>query len=122
MIEDHNKSDEQWHQRFDVFLRDIKDQTTVANGPSGRLAFAYEGATVAGGPQRVYVRTSTDQGRSWSDRVALSAPGENATGPRMPSVAQVAAINAPNARAGWPSLSMSAFRRCCGNVEHSQPT
>jgi len=32
MIEDHNKSDEQWHQRFDVFLRDIKDQTTVANG------------------------------------------------------------------------------------------
>ncbi len=58
-------------------------QTSVGNDPSGRLAFAYEGARSAGGPQRVFVRTSPDQGRTWSRRIALSTPGEVATGPRI---------------------------------------
>jgi hypothetical protein len=58
-------------------------QTSVASDSAGHLAFAYEGATFDGGPQRVYVRTSDDQGRTWSKRVALSVQGENATGPRI---------------------------------------
>lgn len=58
-------------------------QTSVASDTGGHLAFAYEGATFDGGPQRVYVRTSDDQGRTWSKRVALSVQGENATGPRI---------------------------------------
>ncbi len=58
-------------------------QTSVANDPSGALAFAYEGADTAGGDQRIYVRTSGDQGRTWSGRVPLSPAGENATGPRI---------------------------------------
>ncbi len=58
-------------------------QTSVANDSGRHLVFAYEGATFAGGPQRVYVRTSDDAGRTWSNRVALSKLGENATGPRV---------------------------------------
>ncbi len=58
-------------------------QTSVANDSEGNLAFAYEGATRSGGPQRVYVRTSEDQGRTWGRRVALSATGQSATGPRI---------------------------------------
>ncbi|MEP6762190.1 MAG: sialidase family protein [Sporichthyaceae bacterium] len=58
-------------------------QTSVASDAAGRLAFSYEGSRSAGGPQRIFVRTSTDQGRIWSGRVALSAPDEIATGPRI---------------------------------------
>jgi hypothetical protein len=60
-------------------------QTSVANDPTGKLAFAYEGASVSSGPQRLYVKTSSDGGRTWGSRVALSAAGENATGPRIDS-------------------------------------
>ena len=58
-------------------------QTSVASNGKGDLVFAYEGATTDHGPMQVYVRTSKDEGRKWSDRTALSVKGENATGPRV---------------------------------------
>jgi hypothetical protein len=60
-------------------------QTSVASDSPGHLAFVYEGPQVASGPQRVYVSTSSDAGRTWSPGVALSIAGENATGPRLAS-------------------------------------
>ena len=47
--------------------------------------FAYEGPAVDGGPQRVQVAVSSDDGRTWSPGTPLSAAGENATGPRLGS-------------------------------------
>ncbi len=58
-------------------------QTSVATDPAGDLVFAYEGAERTGGLQRVYTRTSADQGRTWSGRTAVSRLGENATGPMI---------------------------------------
>jgi hypothetical protein len=58
-------------------------QTSVSTDANGRLVFAYEGPAVTAGPQRIYVRTSADEGRTWSARTALSMRGENATGPRL---------------------------------------
>ena len=60
-------------------------QTSVSTDASGHLVFAYEGPIVDQGPQRIYVRTSDDQGRTWGRRRALSVSGENATGPRLAS-------------------------------------
>jgi hypothetical protein len=60
-------------------------QASVANDPQGNLVFAYEGAPSDGEPQRIYTRTSTDEGRTWGRRVVLSVPTENATGPRIDS-------------------------------------
>src|SRR4051794_1026114 len=60
-------------------------QTSVVADGAGHLAYAYEGPTTAGGPQRVYVIRSSDEGRSWSRPVTLSAAGENATQPRLAS-------------------------------------
>jgi hypothetical protein len=60
-------------------------QTSVTSDPNGHVAFAYEGAEVDQGPQRVFVRTSDDGGRTWGPRTALSVLGENATGPRLAS-------------------------------------
>ena len=60
-------------------------QTSVVADAPGHLVFAYEGPTTEGGPQRVYVTTSTDEGRTWSGGVPLSVAGENATGPRLAS-------------------------------------
>jgi hypothetical protein len=60
-------------------------QTSVVSDAPGHLVFAYEGPTTAGGPQRVYVSTSTDGGRTWSTGAPLSVAGENATGPRLAS-------------------------------------
>jgi hypothetical protein len=61
-------------------------QASVANDAKGHLVFAYEGAAVDGRPQRVYVRSSDDDGETWGSRVALSTAGENSTGPRVDSV------------------------------------
>jgi hypothetical protein len=47
--------------------------------------FAYEGPTVAGGPQQVYVSASSDQGRTWSAGTPISVAGEDATQPRLAS-------------------------------------
>ncbi len=60
-------------------------QTSITSDPSGHLVFAYEGPKVYQGPQRIYVRTSNDEGRTWGRRHALSVAGENATGPRLAS-------------------------------------
>jgi hypothetical protein len=60
-------------------------QTSVSTDASGHLVFAYEGPLVDQGPQRIYVRTSNDEGRTWGPRKALSVSGENATQPRLSS-------------------------------------
>jgi hypothetical protein len=60
-------------------------QTSVVSDAAGHLVFAFEGPTTAGGPQRVYVSTSSDEGRTWSTPTALSVAGENATAPRLAS-------------------------------------
>jgi hypothetical protein len=61
-------------------------QATVTSDARGRLAYAYEGATRARGPQRIYVSRSSDEGRTWSPRIAVSTDGENATQPRIASI------------------------------------
>ena len=58
-------------------------QTSVATDANGRLVFAYEGPLTDGGPQRSYVKISTDEGRSWGAKAALSGYGEDSTGPRV---------------------------------------
>ena len=60
-------------------------QTSVVADGQGDLIFAYEGPTIDLGPQRVYVSTSSDEGRTWTAGHALSVSGENATGPRLAS-------------------------------------
>jgi hypothetical protein len=60
-------------------------QTSVVSDAAGHLVFAYESPEVAGGPQRIFVKTSSDEGRTWSAAKALSVSGENATGPRLAS-------------------------------------
>jgi hypothetical protein len=60
-------------------------QTSVAEYAPGNLIFAYEGPLVAGGPQRIYVSRSSDEGRTWGAPTPLSQPGENATQPRLDS-------------------------------------
>jgi hypothetical protein len=61
-------------------------QTGVSADADGDLAYIYVGATVAGGKQRAWVRTSTDEGASWSSRTGLSPPGEMATNPAIEAV------------------------------------
>jgi BNR repeat-like domain len=60
-------------------------QTSVVSDAPGHLVFAYEGATITRGPQRVYVARSSDSGRTWTTGAPLSVNGENATGPRLAS-------------------------------------
>jgi hypothetical protein len=60
-------------------------QTSVVSDAAGHLVFTYEGASVDGGPQRTFVKTSSDEGRTWGSATALSVAGENATGPRLAS-------------------------------------
>jgi hypothetical protein len=60
-------------------------QTSVVSDAAGHLVFAYEGPAVDQGPQRIFVKTSSDEGRTWSSATALSVAGENATGPRLAS-------------------------------------
>ena len=52
-------------------------QTSAATDANGQLLFAYEGAAVNAGPQRVFVKTSADEGRTWSSPSATrtSIPG-----------------------------------------------
>lgn len=60
-------------------------QTSVVSDAPDHLVLAYEGPAVAGGPQRVYVATSADAGRTWSSGTPLSVAGENALQPRLAS-------------------------------------
>ena len=43
----------------------------MAMDATGRLVVMYQGASVAAGPQRVYVRRSNDGGRTWSKRTDI---------------------------------------------------
>jgi hypothetical protein len=61
-------------------------QPSIASDARGHLVYAYEGATRAYAPQRVYVSRSSDEGRTWSERIALSTDGENATQPRVAAI------------------------------------
>jgi hypothetical protein len=58
-------------------------QTSVVSDAPGHLVFAYEGSATDLGPQRVYVTTSSDAGRTWTAGTPLSVAGEDATGPRL---------------------------------------
>jgi hypothetical protein len=58
-------------------------QTSVVSDAPGHLVFAYEGPTVAGEPQQVYISRSPDEGRTWSAGAPVSVAGEDATGPRL---------------------------------------
>ena len=60
-------------------------QTSVVSDAPGHLVFGYEGPIVEGAPQRIYVKSSSDGGRTWGAATALSVAGENATGPRLAS-------------------------------------
>ena len=51
----------------------------------GNLVILYDGATIDHGPQRIYARRSTDEGRTWSGPTVLSMSGENATSPAIES-------------------------------------
>lgn len=53
---------------------------------NGHLVFLYDGAVTELGPQRIFVRTSSDEGTTWSTRTALSVAGENATTPAVEQV------------------------------------
>jgi hypothetical protein len=57
----------------------------IAADDAGRLVVLYDGATTDLGPQRIFARRSTDGGRTWSARVALSVSGEDATSPAVES-------------------------------------
>lgn len=50
----------------------------LAGDAGGELVMAYDGANALGGPRRVWARSSTDGGLTWSDRVVLSPKGVNA--------------------------------------------
>jgi hypothetical protein len=58
----------------------------VSGDDNGRLIYIYDGAATEGGPQRIYARTSADEGATWSARTALSVAGENATTPAIEQV------------------------------------
>jgi BNR repeat-like domain len=50
----------------------------LAADADGDLLFIYSGALEPEGPRTVFARSSTDGGRTWSDRVRLSPSGANA--------------------------------------------
>jgi hypothetical protein len=52
---------------------------------NGAVAYLYDGAATAGGPQTISARKSTDKGVTWSAAVGLSKAGENATAPAVES-------------------------------------
>ena len=55
----------------------------MSSNAGGALVYAYDGASEPFGPQRIYVRRSSDGGATWSARTALSVAGENATAPML---------------------------------------
>jgi hypothetical protein len=59
---------------------------SVSADDRGHLVYLYDGASTEFGPQRIYARTSSDEGATWTKRVALSVAGENATTPAVEQV------------------------------------
>jgi hypothetical protein len=53
----------------------------LAEDAVGNLVIVYNGASRHFGPQTLYSRSSTDGGRTWSDRAAISERGVNAAFP-----------------------------------------
>jgi hypothetical protein len=53
----------------------------VTADDDGDLVYTYDGAAVPLGPQRTYVRRSTNEGRTWSARTIVSTSGRMSTGP-----------------------------------------
>jgi hypothetical protein len=54
---------------------------TVTADANGKLVFAFDGATTPGGPQRIFVRTSADEGVTWTSATTVSTVGRMALGP-----------------------------------------
>jgi BNR repeat-like domain len=52
---------------------------------SNSVVYLYDGSTVAGGPQTIAAKRSSDGGVTWSSAVTLSVAGENATAPAVES-------------------------------------
>jgi len=50
----------------------------LAGDEDGDLVMAYDGAKTVEGPRRIWARSSTDGGLTWSERVRLSRAGANA--------------------------------------------
>jgi hypothetical protein len=59
----------------------------VTADSDGDLVYTYDGATAPLGPQRTFVRRSTDEGQSWSTRTTLSTVGRMSTGPTAEATA-----------------------------------
>jgi hypothetical protein len=60
---------------------------TVTADAGGDLVFAFDGATTPLGPQRIFVKTSTDEGLTWSQRTTISTVGRMATAPAAEATA-----------------------------------
>jgi BNR repeat-like domain len=54
---------------------------TITADADGDLTYAFDGATTPLGPQRIFVRTSSDNGATWTSRKTLSTSGRMATAP-----------------------------------------
>jgi hypothetical protein len=55
----------------------------VSADDDGDLVFLYDGATAPGGRQSIFARRSSDGGLTWSNRVVLSAAGEQSVQPSV---------------------------------------
>jgi hypothetical protein len=76
--------------RIVVVARVAVGEACVADGCSpdfytGQTSVVEDRPGTDGGPQRVYVKRSSDEGRTWGAATRLSFLGENATGPRLAS-------------------------------------
>ncbi|MEX0990409.1 MAG: sialidase family protein [Actinomycetota bacterium] len=57
--------------------------SAISAAANGALTLLYDGATTAGGPQRIWVRRSTDGGATWTARSGISTAAEHATSPAV---------------------------------------
>jgi hypothetical protein len=60
---------------------------TVTADADGDLVYAFDGATKPLGPQRIFVRRSTNDGASWTPAVVVSTVGRMATAPTAEATA-----------------------------------
>jgi hypothetical protein len=54
---------------------------TITADADGDLVYSFDGATEPLGPQRIFVRRSTDGGATWAPRITVSTVGRMATAP-----------------------------------------
>jgi hypothetical protein len=55
----------------------------ISSDANGVLTYVYDGATADQGPQRIWVKRSTNDGLTWGSRTSLSVAGEEATSPSV---------------------------------------